>query len=154
MLHTVWPRPIRDPRLSFVPPRRGGSRLVPLDRKTRHGKKNFSQFSLLLHHVYRDRDGGRRGEAVIGPATEVCKRDERASWSRSRIRRAYDEPECRTIGNPGRFFHYHERPGYHRASHHPEVNASTLNPAAPSVDPASGQALALRRWTNWVCSVF
>lgn len=37
---------------------------------------------------------------------------------------------------------------------YPEINASTLNPAAPSMDPASGQALALRRWTNWVLFCF
>lgn len=51
-----------------------------------------------------------------------------------------------------RFFHI-KGPGNYRASY-PEVNASTLNPAAPSMDPASGQALALRRWTNWVLFCF
>lgn len=102
---------------------------------------------------YRDRDGEEDAdEAVIGPATAVAtaERDVRASWSRSWS--AHDGPVSNGRTATHRFFHI-KGPGNHRASY-PEVNASTLNPAAPSMDPASGQALALRRWTNWVCSVF
>lgn len=102
---------------------------------------------------YRDRDGEKDAdEAVIGPATAVAtaERDVRASWSRSWS--AHDGPVSNGRTATHRFFHI-KGPGNHRASY-PEVNASTLNPAAPSMDPASGQALALRRWTNWVCSVF
>lgn len=37
----------------------------------------------------------------------------------------------------------------------PRINANTSDPARPSaVDPARGQALALRRWTNWALFCF
>lgn len=103
---TPWPRAIRDPRLSFVPPRRRDSRLVPLDRKTRHGKKILVNFLYTSSCISRSRR--RKTRRSRDWPSHGGLQTRRTGILVAITTRAHDEPECRTIGNPDRFFHYHE----------------------------------------------
>lgn len=141
---------IRGSRSASSSRRRDSS---PLDRKTR-ARIKFSQFLYIssCHIAIATRRKTRRSRDW--PSHGCCNGGTRRTGilvaNLERKRRARVD---RANGNPThRFFHI-KGPGNHRASY-PEVNASTLNPAAPSMDPASGQALALRRWTNWVLFCF
>lgn len=141
---------IRGSRSASSSRRRDSS---PLDRKTR-ARIKFSQFLYIssCHIAIATRRKTRRSRDW--PSHGCCNGGTRRTGilvaNLERKRRARVD---RANGNPThRFFHI-KGPGNYRASY-PEVNASTLNPAAPSMDPASGQALALRRWTNWVLFCF
>lgn len=96
---TPWPQAIRDPRLSsrlLVEE----TRLVPLDRKTRHGL-NLVNFFIFHHVVSRSRRGGRRGRSRDWPSHGCCNGGTRRTGILvailERTRRARVE---RTNGNP------------------------------------------------------
>lgn len=145
---TVEPA-IRDPRFRLVLSLRRRNHSSP-SRKTRHGS------NLVNFHSSIVRDRGSRTEPRL-PATAnssvttiyiyvaIYHVDKARSTKRSAIGSAVDAFVLRTILSQSR--QHTERTRKIRTT-----ETRSTRPPPPWIQ--SGQALALRRWTNWVCSVF